>query len=303
MPMDTDNARADERVTVVQADVEFYGDSLIAVRASDDDLYISLPQMCRCLTLNTQAQARRIRRTEALDPGLRELRVEAPDGKKYDTLCLRVDLVPSWLGGITASKIEDEALRRKVLAFQTDLTKVVWAVMGPMRGAVVLPQEADALAKEMQAVNHHLEAMDEALALLRQELSQRAQKTDRLEVLFNGVTAEVSQLRAQLGDLETRSAKAFQIAGQKIHRMELRLNPGTPITQEQAARIQEAVAYIAQAMEARGVKKAYGQVWLQFKTVFALTEYKALPQGRFTEALEWLDAKRRAVLADDAPSR
>lgn len=103
---------------VQQADVEFYGDALTSALAEDGDIYITLAQMCACLQLNLSGHWQRIRRTEALIDELRLITLLAQDGSRRPLVCLRVDLVPGWLAGVTTAKIEDEALRKKLIAYQ-----------------------------------------------------------------------------------------------------------------------------------------------------------------------------------------
>ena len=54
-------------------------------------------------------------------------------------------------------------------------------------------------------------------------------------------------------------------------------------------------------LQERGASKAYAQVWAAFKQQFGLTEYKNLPQGRFSDALDWLGRWGRAVLFSSKP--
>jgi len=54
-------------VVIEQREVEFYGDELIAVRASDGHIYVSVRHLCDALGLDRTAQVRRIRRQEILN--------------------------------------------------------------------------------------------------------------------------------------------------------------------------------------------------------------------------------------------
>ncbi len=289
---------------ITQADIEFYGEKLLGAMAEDGDIYMPLGQMCDSLNLQLSAQLRRLRRTEALADGLRLITLTAQDGRQRRLVCLRVDLVPGWLAGITTSKVDDEALRKKLVAYQRDLYKVAWAVFGPMRAAVVPAYDVQAMAQRMLEITHRIEAIDDtiqSLTNLLNELKAAVAETKAVGVIVEGLKSEVGALRTELADLQTRSANAFKIAGDRIKRLELRLNPGTAITEEQASRIKEAVTYVANAMQERGKPRAYAEVWASFKQHFAITEYKNLPQSRFGEALEWLSKWGAAVLASPKP--
>ncbi|MCC6192615.1 MAG: ORF6C domain-containing protein [Anaerolineales bacterium] len=287
-----------------QAEVAFYGDELTGALASDGDIYIPLGQLCASLDLQLSAQLRRIRRTEALSDGLHLLTLESQDGSRRPLVCLRVDLIPGWLGGVMTSRIRNEAVRAKLIAYQRDLYKVAWAVFGPMQASIMPAPHVEAMAQRMIEITHRIEAIDETLltltAMLR-ELAATAEQMKAVSVVVEGLKSEMNSLRAELADLEARSRTAFKVAGDRIKRLELRLHPGMAISEEQAARIKEAVAYVANALQERGKSRAYAEVWAAFKQAFGLTEYKNLPQGKFTEALEWLNRWGAAVLGSPKP--
>lgn len=292
---------ATQAITLVQqADVEFYGDALTSALAEDGNIYIPLAQMCASLQLNLSGQLQRIRRTEALMDGLRLITLVAQDGSRRPLVCLRVDLVPGWLAGVTTSKIEDDALRKKLVAYQRDLYKVAWAVFGPMRAEVVPASDVQAIAQRMAEISNRMEAIDQAIASLNAMLHDVAAAVDTMKgvnVIVEGLKGELDALRTEMADLHTRSANAFKLTGERLKRLELRLNPGAPLSEEQAARVKEAVTYVANALQERGRPRAYAEVWAAFKQHFGLTEYRNLPQNRFAETLEWLNNWGVTVLA------
>ena len=285
---------------VRQADVEFYGEKLTGALAGDGDIYIPLVQMCESLTLNVRGQQQRIQRTEALANGLRLIVLSGQDGGRRAHLCLRVDLVPGWLAGASTAHIGDDALRQKLVTFQRDLYKVAWAVFGPMRASVMPSADVQAMAQRMVEISSRMEAIDQAVTMLGEHLRGVEAAVEQMRgvaVIVEGLKSELAALQTELADLQTRSKTAFKIAGDRIKGLELRMNPGEALTEEQAARVKEAVVYVANALQERGASKAYAQVWAAFKQQFGLTEYKNLPQGRFSDALDWLGRWGRAVLS------
>jgi hypothetical protein len=56
-------------VIIEQRDVDFYGDELTAVRAEDGHINVSLAHLCDALGIDTQGQARRIKRQSILLKG------------------------------------------------------------------------------------------------------------------------------------------------------------------------------------------------------------------------------------------
>ncbi len=195
---------------VQQADVEFYGDALTSALAEDGDIYIPLAQMCTCLQLNLSGQLQRMRRTEALRDGLRLITLSAQDGSRRPLVCLRVDLVPGWLAGATTSKIEDEALRKKLIAYQRDLYKVAWAVFGPLRAEVVPASDVQAIARRMAEISNRMKAIDQAIASLNAMLRDVAAAVDTMKgvnVVVEGLKSEPASTGKELKMCESPCKK------------------------------------------------------------------------------------------------
>ncbi len=282
----TDPNRA---LAVVRQDtIQFYADSLTGALADDNELYVPLNQLCDCLHLTYSAQVQRIKRTEALKDGLPLIRLTAQDGRQREVLCLRVDLVPGWLATISTRSIANQELRAKIVAFQRELYRVAWAVFGPERAAVMPAGRVESLAREMAVILDRMEAIDQAVSALYDMLGEQSNVTKAISVLVEGLQSELTALRADVGHLEERTAKSFKIASDKLRGIELKLNPGTRIIDEQAARLKEGVNHIATEMRKRGTANPYGQIWGAFNHYFNVPEYRSLPQGKFGEALDWL---------------
>ncbi len=60
---------SDELTVIDQREVTFYGDDLIAVKATDGSVYVALRQMCQSLGLDRRGQVRRINRQPILKEG------------------------------------------------------------------------------------------------------------------------------------------------------------------------------------------------------------------------------------------
>ena len=286
---------------VRQDNIHFYGDEFTGALADDNQLYIPLSQLCDALNLDIASQTKRVKRTEALRDGLRIVRLADTSGRQREMLCLRVDLVPGWLSGVTTSKIEDKTLREKMVAYQRDLYRVAWSVFGPEKAAVMPAARVEALAREMAAIMDRMESIDEAVSALYDMLDQTSSATKAISVLVEGLKAELGALRSDIGNLETRTAGAFKMASDRLKRLELKLNPGQPITDEQAARIKEGVNHIASEMRKRGKERAYAEIWGAFDHYFNVPEYRQLPQGKFAEALDWLTRWETDLLEGKPP--
>jgi hypothetical protein len=105
---------SDEKILVPvdQRAVDFYGDELIAVRAEDGHIYVSLRHLCDALGIDTQGQARRIKRQAILEKGYSwvDILSTQPNPQRRRSQVLRVDLVPLFLTGISTKSIADGAV-------------------------------------------------------------------------------------------------------------------------------------------------------------------------------------------------
>jgi hypothetical protein len=89
-------------VPVDQKSIDFYGDELIAVRAKDGHIYVSLRHLCEALGIDAQGQARRIKRQPVLLEGYSwvDILSTQPNPQRRRSQVLRVDMVPLFLTGI-----------------------------------------------------------------------------------------------------------------------------------------------------------------------------------------------------------
>lgn len=91
-----------EEISVIlseQRECSLANQAITIIRASDNNIYVSISQICRIFHLDPGAQARRIKRRDELRAGLRVLIIQTPGGEQR-TNCLCVDQFNSWLVGI-----------------------------------------------------------------------------------------------------------------------------------------------------------------------------------------------------------
>jgi hypothetical protein len=127
---------ADEVRPLDQFPFEFYGARFSVFLAADRRLYVPLSDLCEAMEIDTNAQAQRIRRNEAINDTLLTLPLQVPYGDEgalqtRRMLCLWLNRLPYWLGTIDASRIPDAARRRQVVRFQREFADVAWAAFRP----------------------------------------------------------------------------------------------------------------------------------------------------------------------------
>lgn len=247
-------------VAIEQKEVAFYGDALVAVRADDGHIYVSVRHMCDALGLTRQAQIRRIRRHTILEQGLKGGAILAPpsvDGRgggHQQANLLRVDLVPLWLTGVSTKAVKEE-IKPKLERFQHEAAKVLWEAFQDRQltadsGFDTLLQQAD----------------DDAVQAY--QMAQAIMKLARHQIL----------MQAQIQNHEERLEQIEAVLG----------DPGRHVTPDQASQISQAVKAIAMEVSKQTKTNAYGGVYGELYRRFGITSYKQLPAKKYQEAMEWL---------------
>ena len=235
----------DSLTILEQREVPFYEDTLTAVRLTDEQIYVSIPQMCRSLGIDTQAQRRRMERHTILSNGLRGVANLATPGGTQSGYVLRVDLVPLWLSGIRTKAVKEE-IRPKLERFQQEAARVLWDAFRSGE-LTVGNDDIDELLK-----NAHPETL-EAYQIARSvyHLARRQ--------LIN---------EARLNDHETRLQLLEARAGDE----------GRYIDNRQAAQIAQAVKAVALEIGKRSGRNEFGGVYGELYRRFDIAEYRALPR-------------------------
>lgn len=251
-------------VPVEQKEVDFYGDELIAVRAEDGHIYVSLRHLCDALGVDTQGQARRIKRQAVLLKGYSwvDILSTQPTPQRRRSQVLRVDVVPLFLTGISTKSITDPTARAKLERFQEEAAKVLWEAFQAGR-LTAEPSFDDLLAG---ASPETVQAYQVA-----QAVAQLARNQVMLEARLRGILADHEQR------LETVEAQ-------------LRLDSARYVTEDQASQISQAVKAVAVALGKKSGRNEFGGVYGEMYRKFGISGYKMLPARRFEEAMRWLAA-------------
>lgn len=251
---------------VEQKWVKLYDDDLLAVKAEDGQVYVSINQMCEALGIAPAMQRRRIRSHEILSEGyvLGEL---VTDGGPQQAGLLRVDLVPLWLVGIQIASVRED-VRPKLKLF--------------------IRQAADVLAEAFVEGRLTSEILLEDLLSSNSPAAQAYQ----MAVAIMKMARQQLYLEAQL---ETYGTK-LDDHEQRLEEIETALgDPGRFVTPDQAMQISQAVKTIAAEIQKRTKQNEYGKIYGQLYREFGITSYKLLPANKFDKAMEWLTAMYRRI--------
>ena len=249
---------------------EFYGSQFAIYLASDRQLYVPLNDLCEAMAIDTNAQAQRIRRNEAISDALQTLPLQVPYGDEgalqtRHMLCLWLNRLPYWLGTIDAGRIPDDARRRQVVRFQREFADVAWAAFR----SAILPEEmrAEMDVSLPPARQRYLAAMDEA-AEMRGQLAQHDEQLEDVEERLSELEAKVS---------------------------------GTDfINQAQAHRYQVMVNVLASILKRRG-KGNHATVHAEVKRTFDVPSYQLIPEKEFPRVVEFLAGWHKRLTPPGTP--
>jgi hypothetical protein len=236
---------------------EFYGTVFSVFLASDRRLYVPLGDLCQAMEIDSNAQAQRIRRNEAIQDALVKLPLQVPYGEEgalqtREILCLWLHRLPYWLGTIDAGRIPDEERRRQVVRFQREFADVAWAAFRSQ----ILPEDmrAEMDATLPPAEQRYLTMMDEAAA----------------------VRPQVDAHEERLDDVEDR-----------LNALEARIKGTDFINQAQAKRYQVMVNVIASILK-RQRKGSQATVHAEVKRAFDVPSYQLIPEDEFPRVVDFL---------------
>ena len=261
---------------VEQRTVDFYGDELLAIRAEDGQVYVSLRHLCEAIGLARQGQVRRIRDHKILAKGYQGGNVllpPSPDGRGGGVQrvgMLRVDLVPLWLSGVRVQAAREE-IRAKLERFQEEAAKVLWEAFQEGR-LTVDPSFSELLESDSPAAQAYRMARA-MMELARNQLLLEA-RLDMYDTRFLDHENRLEGIEAVLGA------------------------PDRFVTPDQASQISQAVKTVAMKLSKKSGRNEYGGVYGELYRKFGITSYKQLPAAKFDEAMRWLNEWRESIEGD-----
>lgn len=205
--------------------VDFYGDQIPAAQGTDAEIYVPINPLASFLGLNRQGQQQRIQRDPVLSQRTRTLRMDTGGGPQKLT-CLPLDLLPGWLFGIDTSRVKPE-LVDKLNRYRAECFKVLWNAFK----SDIMPTLAP--PTNLTPAEQILAQAEAIAALARQQVEIERQQI----AMATFMRPFVQATRHELADHD-----------QRITALELRLDPQSQITEEQASEIALAVKNVAYAL-------------------------------------------------------
>ncbi|MDR0274107.1 MAG: hypothetical protein LBI48_01965 [Burkholderiaceae bacterium] len=114
--------------------VDFHGTSLYAT-AINGVPHVAIKPICDALTVNAQAQFRRIQRHPVLSKGVAVMAIPSAGGDQ-ETVCLPLNFLNGWLFGISAARVRDAVRRARLIEYQRECFDVLARHFGAAKHAL-----------------------------------------------------------------------------------------------------------------------------------------------------------------------
>jgi hypothetical protein len=263
-------------IPVEQREIDFYGDTVIAVLVEDGTVYVPLRPICDYLGIAWNAQYERIKRDRVLSEVMMSVRVTRIDiettSKQPHTsqfAALPLDLINGFLFGINASRVKDE-VRENLIRYQRECYRVLAdAFLG---SATVRPVDTD----DQALLQLHNMAL--VIAATTKEMLETKHLALDNQRRLDLAREYLQRMNARLGGMDER----LQLVEQQVR--------AGSLTEEQAREIQHRVNLIAREMVKHDPsEKHHMGVYETLRHQTGATSYKAIPPKSYEAALAFLD--------------
>ena len=257
-----------------QLPITLFESVVLAIRASDGQIYLSLRDLCMVLGLDPSSQRRRIVASSRLQANLVRLRVRTAGGRQEQDFFL-LDNIAIWLMSVQERRVSTQAAQR--LAYvQEYLENAVRAAFAALTGL------SEGSSRQIEDL-HELERIDRAFAALAERQGTIEQSQDRARDAWRDLATQIRALTDRVQQLERQ-------AGAKI------------------SDAQRGVIY--QMVQAWGAAKAaqephhpraaaYQACWALVKARFKLSRYEELPASKYDECIAFIRGAYRMVTGQE----
>lgn len=252
-------------VPVDQQTIYFYSKPLIVVRLGDGRVGAVLRWFCLNLQLDSDAQLRRIRRTEEIADDLVDVRIQTEGGPQVmATLILHA--VPFWLAGIDTNRVREE-LRPEIRRYKREVVDVLyaWAQTPRISSTAVVPSEP-VLEPVRPTEDASLEDWREYHLRMAELLTWRI---------------DVEQWR---GTVESR-LEGLEAVTDLIPEILERLGPQT-LTPAHQSQLQQHIKRLHEATH-----KAYPTIYEDLKLAFSVARYQDIPDADWEQVVRWFQVQ------------
>lgn len=277
----------DALIPVEQDAIPFYGHDLVAVRLADGRICAVLRWLCESLSLDPQAQVRRIRRKTALAEGLVPVRL-VTEGGPQAMPALTLDVLPGWLFGIDEARVKPEA-QHDVIVFQRECVKALAAHFAQKQRSSTPHSDSLVPAEPVQQPQRPSQEAGRAEWIAYyQAMAAWMQWQDDVDKWRDRMQARQDTLEQRQDELEDRMEGVEELSRMFVEVTE-RLGPATLTPEHQAT-----VKRMAQRLnELAGF--AYAKIYGELNQAFHVGRYSDIPDDRWAEVAEWFTQRISAA--------
>lgn len=106
--------------------VKFYGQELITARDDEGTEYVAMKPLVENMGLDWRAQYKRILRDDVLNTCVVMMDTQLPnDIQRRQVVFMPIEYLNGWLFGIDTSRVENEAVREKIIVYKKECYKVL----------------------------------------------------------------------------------------------------------------------------------------------------------------------------------
>lgn len=263
-------------------EIQFDGDQLVAVLLEGEGTAVPVRIICIALGLDVASQSERIQAHEVLARGLRIVRIR--QGTQLRSVAALLHrYIPFWLATISPHQV-DEAVRPKLVRYQTELVDVLAALYSGEWQPTPQPSSEPAVAALQQALAQALTDLrltrEALLALQQQQASQGQQLVEHQERLGSH-DVQIAQVEGMMDEVLEQLARH------------------TTITGPQQEAISRAIKGLAMRYQKRTGKEIFGKLFGEFCMHFGTPKYGLLPAGKYRDAMSWIAQRAAELLPDD----
>ncbi len=249
---------------VEQKEIDFYGDSVVAVRVEDGTVYVPVRPLCELIGVNWSSQRKKLLDDPVLSSQMSSvvitLQKSSPIGTPTaDMLALPLDYLNGWLFGINAKRVKEE-IRDALMQYQKECYRVLFEAFG-RNDVTARPDE-----NLMQSADPSAVAYRNALSIAKIARQQfyLNQRFDGIEQEMKGFDRRLSLVEANLG------------------------NDKRYVTKEQASHLSQGVRAIGTVLSKRSGKNEYAAVYGELYRTWSVASYKEVPAVNYESVIAWL---------------
>ena len=267
-------------VPVEHKTVIFYEDLITAVLVEENgeqEVYVSIRQMCELLGVAYQGQMRRINDDPVLSKKVKGVNITftpSPGGRGGGTQvtnCLPLDYLNGWLFGINAKRVKEQ-VRERLILYQERCYKVL----------------ADAFVDGRLTENDGVEALIQAdpdnVAVQAYQMAMAIAKLARQQL---AIEVHLQNQSEMLTDHEVR-----------LEQLESSLSEDATITDAQAAQLSQAVKAVAILLGQQTKRNEFPGVYGELYRRYDCSSYKLLKKKDFESAMDWLNEWKGSLESD-----